>query len=171
MLWEQKADGLWEGLTPNYVRVYTAADAALENRILPTRLTGLHADGMLGEYWSRLPDERNEPPVYRPLRRRLDRRDGGDHLPHLGRAGPHDRPARTTSSSSSATTTRRRDSWSSRSPRRRSPVFALLVIIIEFAPDDEPRELRVEQAGATTIIPADALRMRLEEALLSAART
>jgi hypothetical protein len=46
-------------------------------------------------------------------------------------------------------------------------VFALFVIIIEFAPEDEPRELKVEQAGATTIIPAEALRMRLEEALLS----
>jgi len=45
-------------------------------------------------------------------------------------------------------------------------VFALLVIVVEFGPEDEPRELRVEQAGATTIIPAEALRMRLEEALL-----
>jgi threonylcarbamoyladenosine tRNA methylthiotransferase MtaB len=49
VLWEHESDGLWEGLTPNYVRVYTSADAALENRILPTRLTALHADGMLGE--------------------------------------------------------------------------------------------------------------------------
>jgi hypothetical protein len=46
-------------------------------------------------------------------------------------------------------------------------IFALLIIIVELAPEDEPRELRVEQAGATTIIPADALRLRLEEALLS----
>lgn len=46
-------------------------------------------------------------------------------------------------------------------------VIGLLLIIVELAPDDEPRELRVEQAGATTIIPADALRMRLEEALLT----
>lgn len=46
-------------------------------------------------------------------------------------------------------------------------VIALLVIIAEFAPEDEPRELRVEQAGATTIIPAEALRLRLEEALLA----
>ena len=49
VLWEHESDGAWEGLTPNYVRVYTAADAALENRILTTRLTGLRADGMLGE--------------------------------------------------------------------------------------------------------------------------
>lgn len=46
-------------------------------------------------------------------------------------------------------------------------VLALLMIIVELAPEDEPKELRVEQAGATTVIPADALRLRLEEALLS----
>jgi hypothetical protein len=46
-------------------------------------------------------------------------------------------------------------------------VLALLLIILEFGPEDEPKELRVEQAGATTIIPAEALRGRLEEALLT----
>src|SRR5574341_1973560 len=45
-------------------------------------------------------------------------------------------------------------------------VLALMVIIIEVAPEDEERELRVEQAGATTIVPAGALRQRLEEALI-----
>jgi threonylcarbamoyladenosine tRNA methylthiotransferase MtaB len=49
VLWEHKSDGLWEGLTGNYIRVYTAADAALENALRTTRLTGLHAGGMLGE--------------------------------------------------------------------------------------------------------------------------
>src|SRR5574341_2015504 len=44
-------------------------------------------------------------------------------------------------------------------------VLALMVIIIEVAPEDEERELRVEQAGATTIVPAGALKLRLEEAL------
>lgn len=44
-------------------------------------------------------------------------------------------------------------------------VLALLVIIVEVAPPDEERELRVEQAGATTIVPAAALRQRLEEAV------
>src|SRR5712692_213572 len=43
--------------------------------------------------------------------------------------------------------------------------LALLVIVIELAPEDEERELRVEQAGSTTIVPAQELRMRLEEAL------
>lgn len=55
-------------------------------------------------------------------------------------------------------------------------IIGLLVIVVEVAPDAEPKELRVEQAGATLIIPADALRLRLEEALLmlpdvTAART
>lgn len=45
-------------------------------------------------------------------------------------------------------------------------VIALLFIIVEIAPEDEERELRVEQAGATTIVPASALRQRLEEALM-----
>lgn len=46
-------------------------------------------------------------------------------------------------------------------------VLALLVIILEVAPADEERELKVEQAGATTIVPAEALRLRLEESLLA----
>ncbi len=55
-------------------------------------------------------------------------------------------------------------------------IIAFLVIILEVAPDDNPKELRVEQAGATLLVPADALRLRLEEALLmlpdvTAART
>ncbi len=44
-------------------------------------------------------------------------------------------------------------------------VLALLVIIVELAPEEETREIRVEQAGATTIVPAEPLRERLEEAL------
>ena len=44
-------------------------------------------------------------------------------------------------------------------------VLGLLVIILELAPEDEERELRVRQAGSTTIVPARALKTRLEEAL------
>ena len=44
-------------------------------------------------------------------------------------------------------------------------VLGLLVIIFELAPEDEERELRVRQAGSTTIVPARALKARLEEAL------
>jgi hypothetical protein len=46
-------------------------------------------------------------------------------------------------------------------------VLALLVIVLELAPEDEEKELRVKQAGATTIVPAAALRGRIEEALLA----
>jgi hypothetical protein len=46
-------------------------------------------------------------------------------------------------------------------------VLALLVIVVELAPEEEVKELRIEQAGATTIVPADALRLRIEEALLA----
>jgi hypothetical protein len=46
-------------------------------------------------------------------------------------------------------------------------ILGLLIIVVELAPDDDPKELRIEQAGATMIVPADALRMRLEEALLN----
>lgn len=46
-------------------------------------------------------------------------------------------------------------------------VLALLVIILELAPEEEEKELRVEQAGATTIVPALALRLRLQEALMA----
>ena len=46
-------------------------------------------------------------------------------------------------------------------------VLALLVIIVEVAPEEQTRELKVEQAGATTIVPAEALRLRLEEALVT----
>ena len=44
-------------------------------------------------------------------------------------------------------------------------VLGLLIIILELAPEDEERELRVRQAGSTTIVPARALKARLEEAL------
>jgi hypothetical protein len=44
-------------------------------------------------------------------------------------------------------------------------VLSLLLIVVELAPEEETREIRVEQAGATTIVPAEPLRLRLEEAL------
>lgn len=44
VLWEQEdpaSPGRWTGLTGNYIRVYTLADADLANRLLPARLTRL----------------------------------------------------------------------------------------------------------------------------------
>src|SRR5207237_5837008 len=44
-------------------------------------------------------------------------------------------------------------------------VLGLLVIVLELAPEDEERELRVRQAGSTTIVPARALKAGLAEGL------
>jgi len=56
VLWERRDGELWEGLTGNYVRVYSDADAALENTLHRVRLTGLHADGMFGQLLSESPN-------------------------------------------------------------------------------------------------------------------
>jgi threonylcarbamoyladenosine tRNA methylthiotransferase MtaB len=49
VLWEQRKRGLWQGLTPNYLRVYTRADDDLTNKLLPTRLLALQDEGLSGE--------------------------------------------------------------------------------------------------------------------------
>ena len=46
MLWEQESGGTWQGLTGNYIRAYTAANAALTNRLLPTTHRRLEAEGI-----------------------------------------------------------------------------------------------------------------------------
>jgi len=48
VLWERASDGVWEGLTGNYIRVYALAKHDIENRILPARLEALFNDGMQG---------------------------------------------------------------------------------------------------------------------------
>lgn len=50
VLWESRlADGLWSGLTGNYIRVYTRSNQDLTNELLPSRLVALRGDGVLGE--------------------------------------------------------------------------------------------------------------------------
>ncbi len=49
VLWEERKRGVWQGLTPNYLRVYTRADGDLTNRLLPTRLLTLEDGGLSGE--------------------------------------------------------------------------------------------------------------------------
>ena len=51
VLWEEARRGRWQGLTSNYLRVYTRPDSAAEmtNRLLPTRLLDLEDDGLIGE--------------------------------------------------------------------------------------------------------------------------
>ncbi|MDD3395618.1 MAG: tRNA (N(6)-L-threonylcarbamoyladenosine(37)-C(2))-methylthiotransferase MtaB [Acidaminococcaceae bacterium] len=49
VLWETKTkEGLWEGLTPNYVRVYTAYTGDLSGKIVSTHLDKLYQDGLWG---------------------------------------------------------------------------------------------------------------------------
>jgi len=49
VLWEEAIEGRWQGLTPNYVRVYTSADCDLSNKIVATRIAGLEDGGVAGE--------------------------------------------------------------------------------------------------------------------------
>ena len=49
VLWEEQKSGWWQGLTPNYLRVYTRADGDLTNTLLPTRLLALQDEGLRGE--------------------------------------------------------------------------------------------------------------------------
>lgn len=49
VLWESQRDGMWNGLTGNYVRVETRSAADLHNRITSVRLTGMTEQGLLGE--------------------------------------------------------------------------------------------------------------------------
>ena len=57
VLWEQESGGpfgpaqdrRWQGLTPNYIRVYTSADCDLTNKVVPTRLLRVEGDETMGE--------------------------------------------------------------------------------------------------------------------------
>jgi threonylcarbamoyladenosine tRNA methylthiotransferase MtaB len=49
VLWEEAKHGRWQGLTANYLRVYTRADEDLTNKLLPTRLLDLQDEGLSGE--------------------------------------------------------------------------------------------------------------------------
>ena len=49
VLWEERKRGLWQGLTPNYLRVYTRAEDNLTNKLLPTRLLALQNEGFSGK--------------------------------------------------------------------------------------------------------------------------
>jgi threonylcarbamoyladenosine tRNA methylthiotransferase MtaB len=50
VLWEKQADGVWAGLTDNYIKVYTKSGEDLANRLLPVRLTGIKGDGVWGVF-------------------------------------------------------------------------------------------------------------------------
>jgi threonylcarbamoyladenosine tRNA methylthiotransferase MtaB len=49
VLWEQEANGVWSGLTGNYIKVYTRTGQDLANRLLPVKLARIYRDGVWGE--------------------------------------------------------------------------------------------------------------------------
>jgi threonylcarbamoyladenosine tRNA methylthiotransferase MtaB len=46
VLWEQKSNGVWSGLTANYIRVYTKSSEDLTNKITEVKLERIYKDGM-----------------------------------------------------------------------------------------------------------------------------
>ena len=46
VLFEERKEGMWVGLTGNYTRVYAGANDDLQNRLLPVRLEALNHDGV-----------------------------------------------------------------------------------------------------------------------------
>jgi len=49
VLWEkQGGDGLWSGLTDNYIKVYTKSSQDLANKLLPVKLVEVRDDGVWG---------------------------------------------------------------------------------------------------------------------------
>lgn len=50
VLWEQRSsDGIWSGLTDNYIRVYTKSDKDLTNKLLPVKLVELSGNRVWGD--------------------------------------------------------------------------------------------------------------------------
>ncbi|MFC2016802.1 tRNA (N(6)-L-threonylcarbamoyladenosine(37)-C(2))-methylthiotransferase MtaB [Chloroflexota bacterium] len=49
VLWEKQTDGIWSGLTDNYIKVYTKSDKDLTNKLLPVNLVEVRGDGVWGE--------------------------------------------------------------------------------------------------------------------------
>jgi len=49
VLFEQCSNGVWSGLTANYIKVYTKSGEDLTNKLLPVKLVELYKDGVWGE--------------------------------------------------------------------------------------------------------------------------
>ncbi len=50
VLWEQERDGIWSGLSDNYIRVFTQSEQPLTDQLLPARLAREHASGLWGVF-------------------------------------------------------------------------------------------------------------------------
>ena len=49
VLWEKQTNGIWSGLTDNYIKVYTKSTKDLTNKLLPVKLVEVRGDGVRGE--------------------------------------------------------------------------------------------------------------------------
>jgi threonylcarbamoyladenosine tRNA methylthiotransferase MtaB len=49
VLFEQQSNGVWSGLTGNYIRVYTQSSEDLTNKLLPVKLVEVRGDGVWGK--------------------------------------------------------------------------------------------------------------------------
>ena len=49
VLWEKQSDGVWSGLTDNYIKVYTKSSGDLTNKVLPVKLVAVRGEGLLGK--------------------------------------------------------------------------------------------------------------------------
>ena len=49
VLWEKRTNGVWSGLTDNYIKVYTQRSGDLSNKLLLARLAEVRDDGVWGE--------------------------------------------------------------------------------------------------------------------------
>ena len=56
VLWEQQVNGIWSGLTGNYIKVYAKNAADLTNKLLPAKLIKIYRDGVWGEISSTITD-------------------------------------------------------------------------------------------------------------------
>jgi len=48
VLWEKQSNGIWSGLTGNYIKVYAESTEDLTNKLLPVRLESIWKDGVRG---------------------------------------------------------------------------------------------------------------------------
>ena len=55
VLFEQQYNGIWSGLTGNYIRVYTQSSDDLTNKLLPVKLVEVREGGVWGVILSALP--------------------------------------------------------------------------------------------------------------------
>jgi threonylcarbamoyladenosine tRNA methylthiotransferase MtaB len=49
VLWEERKNGVWSGLSDNYIRVFADSEDFLGNRLLPARMVAEHKKGLWGQ--------------------------------------------------------------------------------------------------------------------------